>query len=117
MPSRPVLATDAGETLPGANAVPLRGSAHVIDCRVSLPVFGHRYYFACFVGREQRSLERLAEEHQRKSWLHTAFTLTAVAVGISTGLMCTLAMAYLVKSLAGIDLFEDHFFLHHLFFN
>ncbi len=114
---RQVLASDAGEHLPGANVVPLCGSAHVIDYRVSLPLFGRRYYFACFVGCEQRSLERLAEECQRKSWLHTAFTLMAVAVGLATGLMCVLATAYLVKSMMGIDLFEDHFFLHRLFFN
>jgi hypothetical protein len=39
-----------------------------------------------------------------------------VGPGLSTMLMATLATAYLLKSMLGIDLLEDHFFLHGLFF-
>lgn len=90
---------------------------HVIDYRISIALFGRRYYFAFFGGHEQRSLGRLVAESQRKSWLHTTFSLSAVMMFSSTMLMSAMATAYLVKSLLGIDVFDDHLFLHHLFFN
>ena len=90
---------------------------HVIDYRISIPLFGRRYYFAFFGGHEQRSLGRLVAESQRKSWLHATFSLSAIMMFTSTILMSALATAYLVKSLLGIDVLDDHFFLHHLFFN
>lgn len=93
------------------------GAEHVIAYRASIPILGGRYYVAFFVGREQRTAERQITENQRKSWLHTTVSLSAVAMGLSTMLMCLLATAYLVKSLLGIDLFDDHSFLHGLFFN
>ena len=89
---------------------------HVIAYRMSLPFLGRRYYFAVFAGREQRSLARLVAESQRKSWWHTTFSVSALLMCLSTGVMCALATAYLVKSMLGIDLFDEHFFLHRLFF-
>ena len=60
------------------NVCPL-GADHVIAYRISIPFLGGRYYTAFFVGREQRSLERLAAENQRKSWLHTTVSFSAVS--------------------------------------
>lgn len=113
-PGRP-----GGDEGPGdfRKPVAVRSTDHVVAYRLSLPVVGRRYYIACFVGREQRSLARLTAEKQRKSWLNLAISMSALAGILSTFFICTLASAYLVKSMLGIDLFEDHFFLHNLFFN
>ena len=50
----------------GALAHALRPSPlhHAIDYRVSLPLFGRRFYFTMLLGRERRSLERLRKEGQ-----------------------------------------------------
>ena len=98
-------------------AITSRNSAHVIAYRISLPLFGQRYYFALFSGHEQRNPARLEAEAQRKPWSHTLFGFLAVIGGVSTALICTLAIAYLVKTLLGFDLLEEKSFLHHLFFD
>lgn len=112
MKSSTALATAIAEA-----AAPVARAPHVIDYRVSVPFLGRRYYFAFFAGHEQRGLVRLVAESQRKSWLHTTFSLSALTMFTSAMVMSTLATVYLLKSMAGIDLFEDHFFLHNLFFN
>ena len=101
---------------PGAVRPERPGLRHVIAWRVSLPFFGGRFYLAFFAGTEQRAPARLAAESQRKSWLHTLASIVIVTGLVSTMLMGTLAAAYLAKSMLGIDLLEDHFFLHGLFF-
>ncbi len=90
---------------------------HVVEYRVSLPFFGGRYYFAFFSGRCQRSFDRISAEGQRRSWAHASFSFGTLFLVVSTMLMCGAATAYLVKSLLGIDLFDDHFAFHYLFFN
>jgi hypothetical protein len=89
---------------------------HALRYRASFPFLGRRYYVALVAGSEQRDPARLASEAQTLSWWQTTFSLSALAMGLSTMLMATLATAYLLKSMLGIDLLEDHFFLHGLFF-
>lgn len=89
---------------------------HVVAYRLSIPLFGQRYYLALFSGHDRRRPDRLEAEAQRKPWSHTIVGLLAVIGGISTAVMCTLAVAYLTKTMLGIDLFDDHFFLHQVFF-
>jgi hypothetical protein len=112
-----------GAEKPGAPAVPpgrppvreRPNPEHVIAYRTSMPLFGQRYYLAVFSGHEQRRPDRIEAEGQRRPWGYTIVSLLAVVGGISTVVMCTIASAYLVKSMLGIDLFEDHFFLHRTF--
>lgn len=92
-------------------------TAHVIAYRVSLPLLGQSYYFALFSGHEQRRPDRIEAEGLRKPWTHTIVSVLAVIGGISTALMCTLTAGYLFKSMLGIDLFDEHFILHHIFFS
>ncbi len=92
-------------------------AAHRVAYRASLPLLGRRYYFAMFLGSEKRTPQRVLADNQRKGWLHTLFGLVSVLALTCTMLMSTLAVAYLLKSALGIDLSEDHFFLHALFFN
>lgn len=99
-----------------APSAALPRTEHAVAYRASFPLFRRRYYIAFFAGYEQRDDRRLAIEAQRKSWWHTTFSLSAVAMFTCTLLMSTLAVAYLLKSVLGIDLFEDHFFMHWLFF-
>lgn len=84
--------------------------------RISFSLFGRRFFVALLAGVERRSPERLAAEGVRKSWLHVLCTACVLVVFSSTLLMCTLATAYLLKSLVGIDVLDDHFALHPLFF-
>ena len=89
----------------------------VLSYRISVGFLGRRFFVAVLAGRERRSPERLAAEAQRKRWRHWLFG-AALLVGFgATLLMCTLATAYLLKSLVGVDILEDHFLLHPLFFD
>jgi hypothetical protein len=102
-----------GATEPGH---PSRSEPHTVAYRASVPLLGQRYYLAFFVGSEQRSPRRVAADGQRRSFLHTTFGLSAALMFACMLVMSTLATAYLLKSLLGIDLYDGHFFLHGLFF-
>lgn len=84
--------------------------------QISFSLFGRSYFIALLAGVERRSPERLKAEGGRKSWLHVLCIACVLVVFASTLLMCTLATAYLLKSLVGIDLLDEHFVLHPLFF-
>ena len=116
--ARHAVHSTARESAAAVSAYPApHGAEHVIAYRASIPFLGGRYYVAFFVGREQRAPERQIVDRQRKSWWQTTVGLSALAIGLSTMFMCLVATAYLVKSLLGVDLLDDHFFLHGLFFN
>jgi hypothetical protein len=106
--------TQADASTPGMS--PPSTSPHAISYRISLPYPGGRCYLAILAGREQRSPDRLNREKQQRSWPHTLLSI-AIVVGLTaTMLMGTMAAAYLAKSMLGIDLLDDHFVLHGLFF-
>lgn len=117
MPLPAELAAVAQRMLADAERTRISGPAgHAVSYRISLPLIHRRYYLAFFIGSEKRNLGRVSAEAQRKSWLHTTVSLSAVLMFLSTLFMSTLATAYLLKSMVGIDLFDDHFILHGLFF-
>lgn len=94
---------------------------HRVAYRASSSLFGRRFYLAFFMGTERRSTERLEREGQVQpftrlflflvglAWL--VFWLTVIALGLGV------IAAYLVKSAAGINLFEGPSFLHPYFFD
>lgn len=102
--------TAAAETNAGATGRGLRYCA-------SVPLLGKRYYIAVSIGREKRKIGRLAAEAHTKSWLHTTVSLSATLMFAATLLMSSLATAYLLKSVLGVDLFDESFFMHGGFFN
>ncbi len=92
-------------------------SGHAVRYCVSVPFFRRRFYLALLIGSEKRSSERIAVEANDKPWWHTTFSISALVMFASTLLMSTLATAYLLKSMLGIDLMESNFFMHAWFFN
>lgn len=87
-------------------------SPHAVEYRVSIPLFGRRYYFTLFAGRERRTIARLRHEGQ----LGAKVVSIAVAVGIClvSGAIALLAMffIYLMKSTLGIDLTDGPSIFH-----
>jgi hypothetical protein len=74
---------------------------HSLDCRgtMTLPFTRWRYYYVFLLGRNRR---QLSEREQKISALMTAlFVLAFLVTSTLLGLLCL----YLLKSLAGIDLF------------
>lgn len=117
-PERPTFPPAAGPVAASNSVVPTgTGTSHVVEYRISVPFLRGRYYFAFFGGRCQRSPDRVVAEGQRRSWRHVAFSFGTVFLMASTMLMCGAATIYLAKSMLGIDLFQEHSFLHHLFFD
>lgn len=115
--SGPTEAAVSGNAKPAVAPSDKVETNHIVEYRISVPFLGGRYYVAFFSGRCQRSLDRITAEGQRRSWVHTSFSFGTLFLVASTMLMCGAATAYLVKSLLGIDLFDDHFILHNLFFS
>lgn len=83
----------------------------------SVPLLGQRFHIALSIGREKPNIGRCAAEAHRKSWLHTTVSLSATLMFAATLLMSSLATAYLLKSVLGVDLFDESFFMHGWFFN
>lgn len=93
-----------------------RPGTHKLDYRVSLPFFGRRYYFVLLGGRERRSRARIASDGQDASWrLSLAYGVLFTVVA-SAGMFAVMILLYVVKSLLGIDIFEQHSWLHSLIF-
>ncbi len=93
-----------------------RRNRHGFDYRVSLPLLGRRYYFVFLAGRERRSLSRIRGDGENTTWrlsMAYAMMMSAIAMG---GLVVAVLLLYVVKSMAGIDLFDEHSFLHGLFY-
>lgn len=85
----------------------------IVDWRIGIRLPGRRYYLNIRIGRERRTLERLAGEGQvRMPVGAVAYGVAATAFFFAFGVLCFL---YLLKSVAGIDLFAEHSPLHPLF--
>ena len=89
---------------------------HALDYRISFRLLGLRLYFVLLAGIEQRSPHRLHQAGQLRSTTLLAAKLVLLMVmllGLITMLMAAgIVGLYIVKSLAGIDLFEGESFLH-----
>lgn len=93
-----------------------RRSKHKIDYRVSVPIFRRRFYFVVLAGGERRTLARIRSDGQNTAWrmsLAYVILMGAFAMG---GLVAAVMLLYVVKSMAGIDIFDQHSFLHGLFY-
>lgn len=93
---------------------------HALAVRRSVPFFGRRYYFAFFIGRDQRrpltKLELFIARGMRESWFRrTAIALAIIALSglVTLGSIC---IAYLVKSAVRIDLLPGPSILHNLLY-
>ncbi len=99
---------------PVSSASPLQRAQHALDFRVSLPAPGGGIYLVLLAGSEKRNATRLACEGQthatRVSIAFLFLTLVSLAF---LGLGC-ITFLYIVKSMAGIDLFDGPSFLHNL---
>lgn len=93
-----------------------QASPHLVNVRVSIPLLWRRYYFACFIGRERRSLSRLVREGQVGAFPTSTAMLVLLSLLVGAATMGLLALLYLAKSVLGIDLFDDPSILHGLFF-
>lgn len=89
---------------------------HVIDYRVSIPFFGRRFYITLLVGRERRSLARLATEAQLHAKHIAAFYAVALLVLGFLTLIGTVIIGYVAKSALDIDLMDGPSLLHGYFF-
>ena len=84
--------------------------------RVSLPVFGRRYYLAVFLGRERRGLQRLRQEGQLSIPLISVVMFVLAGLALPSLIAIILLATYLLKSVLGIDLLDGPSLLHDLFF-
>ncbi len=79
-----------------------RGFArHDIDLRLSLPLLFTRFYFVLLIGRERRHAPRLERAIGRLGRFGFALLLVILAA------VLIVAVIYPVKTLAGIDIFEN----------
>lgn len=89
---------------------------HIVDFCASMPFArGQRYYVRLIVGPERRNTERLDQEGQtllRRQAIVYSTLLAAITSQALFGLLCTL---YLLKSMLGINLFEQQSPLHGLY--
>lgn len=89
---------------------------HWIDYRVSIPFFGGRYYLTVFFGKERRQLSRIKLEGQASVMKASVVYIIAGWVLISLLFMVLAATVYMVKSVLGLDMFEDPSVFHSLFY-
>lgn len=76
---------------------------HLIDFRHSLPIGMRRFYLVLLFGHERRTLERLAGEGMvSRGTTLVIYLLTACILGIPL-----LALFYVIKTAAGVDLIQD----------
>ncbi len=93
-----------------------KAGSHKLDYRVSVPFFGKRYYFVVKGGEERRSQDRIAKEGLNAPWRVSIAYTVLMGVIATTGLMAVIVLLYLLKSIMGIDVYEDHSMLHNLFY-
>lgn len=91
-------------------------SPHKIDWRVSIPVFGRRYYLTVFFGRERRSLTRLLEEGQIDLSRISATYAAAIGIGGALLFLVCVLVGYVLKSALGIDLQAGDSALHQMIY-
>jgi hypothetical protein len=92
------------------------GRHHQVAYRVSLPISrGRGVYFAIFAGAERRNRDRLRVEGQTGAFKQSAFVGFCLLMIATTSLFGSACIAYLVKSMAGIDIFPGPSPFHPLF--
>lgn len=94
---------------------------HSFTYRASTAWFGQRFYLAVFMGREQRRPDRLDDEDCERSLFALLMSIASFALVTTVFVVFLIGAgfvaAYLLKSALGIDLFEEHSFLHSFFFD
>jgi hypothetical protein len=97
------------------------GQGHSLAYQVSTSFLGREFYVALFSGWEQRSPNRLEGDGQRRSFKEVALGAVLISCLISglflLGVIALVAGLYLVKSILGINMLEQHSFLHRFFFD
>jgi len=91
-------------------------ATHKLDYRVSLPLLGRRYYVVLLAGKERRSLSRISGDGQNTTWRLSVAYAILMSVIATGGIVAAVVLLYVVKSMVGLDLFEEHSVLHSLFY-
>lgn len=81
-----------------------RTASHAINYRVSTSFFGRRFYLTFLAGSEMRSLRRLQDEGQRRSFSTVAFEIATFCLAV------TLMLSMLVASGLGLVWLFDQLF-------
>lgn len=87
---------------------------HVVDLRASIPLPGGRWYVTVLAGRERRNADRLALKGQTH-WLRRAVVYMLIMSALLWIAVCAIIVAYLIKSVLGLDFFEEASPLHFIF--
>ena len=85
-------------------------SQHLVDARITIPVFFARFYAVFLFGRDKTAATRtrLIERRRKGSLLAGLLLAGSVAVVISLFLLAILfGIVYLLKTALGIDIFPD----------
>lgn len=89
-----------------------RPDYHKADLRVSVPFFGKRYYMRFLAGTERRSKSRLEHEGQNRLSRQSLMVTVLISGVVTTALIAMIFGFYILKTLAGVDIFEDHSLFH-----
>jgi len=92
-------------------------AAHWVDFQASTRLFRRGVYVRLLIGEERRSRARLRAEQQIS--LGKTLLLGAIAAWmlVTAAILALAAIAYLVKSFAGVDLMDGDSPLHRYFFD
>jgi len=85
-------------------------SRHIIDSRFTIPLFFTRYYLVFLLGKDKRTHRgKVMVNRRQKGGFATniAFSSLLMVNGSFILLLLSLFIAYLTKSMLGIDLFPD----------
>ncbi|MCP3670456.1 MAG: hypothetical protein GY814_08475 [Gammaproteobacteria bacterium] len=85
-------------------------SRHMIDARVSIPLYFARYYIVFLLGRDlRRSTRKILLERRRDSSQAAGFTLVFTLIWniLFVLLVAGFVIIYYLKSTMGIDIFPD----------
>lgn len=93
---------------------------HLVALRGSLPGLRTRYYLAFFIGVDRRKklsqFERLLRSGMRQTTTRRFIIATFLALVLTLVLFSLFCGLYVLKSVAGINVFEGHSFLHEFFY-
>lgn len=85
-------------------------SHHIVDARVSIPLYFTRFYAVFLLGKDRRTAARakVIERRRRGSLLAGLLLVGIVGIGVIVFLLALLFMVlYLLKTALGIDIFPD----------
>lgn len=91
-------------------------SHHRIEYRVSVGLFGRRYYCTVFAGRDRRTLDRLRREGQISARAMSIAATVALFLVAGCGALLFVMAGYVLKSALGLDFFDGPSILHDYFF-